>query len=455
MSMKTFYPLLFSFLISLSLNAQNKKLEKLDKTQLETSVLIPTSPIFNIDDFQDNTNSVFSFKQAFKFISQNDLQNRFQNKTLLNADVSVLDDVIPLAILHSDYETIKPEALTDGRLTSDAEQNLINVSGSNSIYKKNTLSISAPLVANHKGLKSQFIVSDSHIFNTTNQTITKIEIDFDDNSGFRTITTNTPVSVKYSEKGNKTITTRITLSNQMVFESTSTLKVSYSATDLNTNFNLAVTTFNSSIAPNLTPYGINNDVGTGEYDVFLSSDNVLDKPIFVIDGFDPGDTRDILSIYGLLNFDDNGTQSNLGDQMRTEGFDIVVLNFPVYTRASDNVIIDGGADFIERNAMLLVELITTINAQKVGAEKNVIIGPSMGGLISRYALNYMENQSLDHDTRLWISFDSPHQGANVPIGFQHLFNYMAFGLDLGGLGGDQSIVAVQPLINDFFKIGSS
>jgi hypothetical protein len=90
-------------------------------------------------------------------------------------------------------------------------------------------------------------------------------------------------------------------------------------------------------------------------------------------------------------------------------------------------VIDGGADFIQRNAMILVELINQINAQKVGTEKNVVIGPSMGGLISRYALRYMEQNDLEHDTRLYISFDSPHLGANVPIGFQHLFNYMANG----------------------------
>ncbi|WP_397363622.1 T9SS type A sorting domain-containing protein [Olleya sp. R77988] len=449
--MKTNYLILFFLFIYLSINAQNKKLQKLDRTQLETSVLIPTSIIFNIDDFQNNTNSVYSFKQAFKIISQNDFESRFNNLNLLNSKNLVLEKIIPLAVLHSDYSTILPEAFTDGRLTVDADQNLINVSGSNSIYKKSTLSICAPLTSNHKGLTTKFILSEDQIFNTTSKTISKIEIDFGDNSGYKTISINTPISISYSEAGNKTIKTKITLSNYQIFESYSTLKISNSAEDLNANFNRAVTTFNSTIAPNLTPYGINNDVGTGEYDVFLSSDNILDKPIFVIDGFDPGDTRDILSIYDLLNFDNNGTVSNLGDQMRLEGFDIVVLNFPVYTRASDNVIIDGGADFIERNAMLLIELINTINSQKVGTEKNVIIGPSMGGLISRYALNYMENQNTDHDTRLWISFDSPHQGANVPIGFQHLFNYMAFGLDLGGLVGDQSIVAVQPLINDFLK----
>ena len=74
--------------------------------------------------------------------------------------------------------------------------------------------------------------------------------------------------------------------------------------------------------------------------------------------------------------------------------------------------------------MLLVELIKSINDQKVGDYENVVIGPSMGGLISRYALNYMESIGVDHETRLYVSFDTPHAGANVPIGFQHMFNHL-------------------------------
>src|SRR5690606_17149711 len=89
--------------------------------------------------------------------------------------------------------------------------------------------------------------------------------------------------------------------------------------------------------------------------------------------------------------------------------------------------VSGGSDFIQRNAMVLVELLNEINAQKTGDQQNVVIDPSMGGLISRYALRYMEMNSLEHDTRLYVSFDSPHKGANIPIGFQHLFNYMAKG----------------------------
>ena len=48
------------------------------------------------------------------------------------------------------------------------------------------------------------------------------------------------------------------------------------------------------------------------------------------------------------------------------------------------------------------------------------MGLSMGGLVARYALCDMENRSEDHDTRLYISYDSPQQGANVPLSFQKL-----------------------------------
>src|SRR5690606_17913121 len=165
--------------------------------------------------------------------------------------------------------------------------------------------------------------------------------------------------------------------------------------------------------------------GTEEYVIYLSADGILDKPIFLVVGFDPCDGRDITGIYDLLGFTEGGNSSNLGDLVRDEGFDIVILNFPIYTRAQDAAIIDGGVDFIERNAMLLVDLINIINAEKEGTSENVVRGPSMGALISRYALNYMENQNMNHGTRLWLSFVARHHGANVPIGLRHQFNFIA------------------------------
>ncbi len=164
--------------------------------------------------------------------------------------------------------------------------------------------------------------------------------------------------------------------------------------------------------------------GEGNYQIFLDNiDGVLDKPIIMIDGFDPGDSRDIAMLYSSLDFGGD----NLADILRDEGFDLIALNAPLYNTEGKDI--DGGADYIQRNAMVLIELIEFINAEKVGNEELVIIGPSMGGLIARYGLSYMEENGLNHDTRLYISFDSPHLGANIPISFQYLINYFAKALD--------------------------
>lgn len=209
----------------------------------------------------------------------------------------------------------------------------------------------------------------------------------------------------------------------------------------------AQTAFSSGITPDLSSYGeATNYPGEGEYQIFLGADGILNKPIILVDGFDPGDTRDITGLYSSLDFTNASGSQNLADLLRAQDFDVVILNFPVYLRTGDGVTIDGGTDFIERNAMLLVELLDIINTAKASnnPEENVIIGPSMGGLITRYALNYMEANTLDTDTRLYISFDAPHHGANVPIGLQHQLNFLAN-------NATQPITEIQPLIDTFLK----
>ncbi len=164
------------------------------------------------------------------------------------------------------------------------------------------------------------------------------------------------------------------------------------------------------------------------------------RPLIVLDGFDPLDKRSGEQVYGKeLSFLGNGTGGNrilLGNIIRglepgsTDNFDVIILNFPRYRnrlQAGDEFT-DGGADDIRKNAMLLVTLIDQVNAQlaQAGSQEQVtIIGPSMGGLISRYALAYMEARGRPHRCRLWVSFDSPHLGANISIGAQQFLKYYA------------------------------
>lgn len=191
-------------------------------------------------------------------------------------------------------------------------------------------------------------------------------------------------------------------------------------------------------------------LGKNEYRIYYSDESkVIDKPIFILDGFDPLDKRKIdpqspdydkedKSIKELMSYDDDNDndtpKKDLIEELNLQGYDIIIINHIV----NDDNGIDAGSDYIQRNAYTFISLLREINSIKVGNEENIVIGPSMGGLISRYALAYMEKKlaetgdkaKWDHETRLWVSFDSPHQGANIPIGVQKGIQYFANELEV-------------------------
>jgi Secretion system C-terminal sorting domain len=195
------------------------------------------------------------------------------------------------------------------------------------------------------------------------------------------------------------------------------------------------------------------------------------KPIIISDGYDAmdeGENYDKIYRNYLQYTNNSSVQVSIGNQLRMQGYDVIILNYPVLggigtsTCPTDvpipdvvkkestpgvftNVSIpgrDGGADYIERNAFLMLKLIQVINkevsdnaiAAGTTPEPLVIIGPSMGGQITRYALAYMEKQealgkpNMHHNCRLWISLDSPHEGATIPMGLQNALKWYGYGL---------------------------
>lgn len=233
--------------------------------------------------------------------------------------------------------------------------------------------------------------------------------------------------------------------------------------------------------------------GVLDYRVFYAkSDKVLRKPFLILDGFDQGDKRKIEKndylnpndttknpkpIYELMKYYKNGKERNLILDLNAKGYDVVIVNFPSnrirkpwIPEIIDNLLpqypwqlifIDGGADFIERNAYTVATLIQKLNQEiqnNNSNEKLVIVGPSMGGQISRYALAWMEKNNIEHNTRIWLSFDSPHLGAHIPIGIQSALYLMA----QSGIaqGSDRynyvlkSPAAQQMLINQHKELGN-
>ena len=82
-----------------------------------------------------------------------------------------------------------------------------------------------------------------------------------------------------------------------------------------------------------------------------------------------------------------------------------------------------GSDWIEHNAQVLESVLKQLSQRLCGNEMHVV-GASMGGLVAKFALNRLEESGELGCIRSYTSFDSPHRGANIPLGMQQMSNYL-------------------------------
>jgi hypothetical protein len=407
--MKIKITLFLSIIFSFSLFAQEDNcilLKEKSKTKIIYDRVFGISNATSIKKEDVSTNY---FYQVYHEIQRADFLERLPKLEKLkeNANKGFAQNVIPLSILISDFEKISQKGIDNNLVYINANQQFEAKLNATDIFDDYHINLIASTLSKSDSKNATFILKDDMIFNTTSRKIETISFLINNENQWRTIPINSPFSVNFPTTGKQIIKSKITFTNGDSIEQSFSININ------NKKKNNTFRTSNENFLPNVVtditatiPYqgqGENQAFfGQGEYEIFLdTNDGILDKPIFLVDGFDPGDTRNIATLYSSLDY---GTGQNLADYLRTEGYDIVLLNFPTYTRANTTTVVDGGVDFIQRNAFILVELINQINAQKVGNHKNVVIGPSMGGLISRYALRYMEINNLNHDTRLYISF---------------------------------------------------
>lgn len=364
---------------------------------------------------------------------------------------------MPLGIINTEfhqgnYGTTVQNANVDFNPTTGL---FANKSGRNPFIKKQT-SIIAPLLSKATGSTIQF--KTDNLFTLYNQGKQIKTLQLSTNGSNFTLITNYNLGTSnfvtnYSTSGTKDLRFTITYSDNTT--KTTHAKIYIVVPD---NYYARSNTFfkkdffaDSDLAFQGYEAGDQPILGKNEYRIYYDNDNVLNKPLIIIDGFDPEDNRKIEatdlghdknqpSIRELMSYDhdkDKGVvtpKTDLVKELNDLGYDVIIVNHPVNKVNG----IDGGSDYIQRNAFTLISLLRHINATKQGNEQNVVIGPSMGGLISRYALAYMEkelaktgdNAKWNHDTRLWVSFDSPHQGANIPIGVQKGIQYFAEKLEV-------------------------
>ncbi|CCG52270.1 Protein of unknown function precursor [Flavobacterium indicum GPTSA100-9 = DSM 17447] len=500
-------------------------LSNLNTTQITSGVLIDKvttfANIINYNTFDSNISNSNHFAQALselyrasdqtKFISLTELKNRTATTTSNNSvDVGIINTTFHK--LNFNEENPSAGGVTFNQSTGK----FVAVVGQPSFIGKK-ISIMSPLKEFITGSAFQFNFKNNLILNNTTTTIKTLVVDFIDGSSPVTIISNSTIvvptkTVNYTDSGMKSLKFTITYSDNTTLETYGKIYVKYDS-DLQT---LAPNNTNSSCYELLKDKGTftstlpfqgyteNSPIyGKTEYTIFYGYNNTakqMVKPIIIVDGFDPKDKRKVQdcdceqdptcvlnnddgdngvfnptkheSLEDLMNYNTiNSTTGlpqvkNLISELRTKGYDVIVINNPTYTStnvAGQSVTVDGGADYIERNAMTLVSFIKNYvkpNQTLAGSNQQlVLVGPSMGGQITRFALAYMEKKFAEtglvewkHNARLWISVDSPHLGANIPVGAQANIWFLADRLgkepakiqyyeELNSVAGKQQIIS--------------
>ncbi|WP_256009892.1 hypothetical protein [Desertivirga xinjiangensis] len=249
-------------------------------------------------------------------------------------------------------------------------------------YQIKTLFAVSPFVSEFRGLSHNIVLRTSLIEGNSFDP-SSFRIDAGDGFGYRQIPSG-PINayeVTYATAGEKTIKMKVTLNTGEVLQSHFKILVTDNAEEPNNEMRTQTI---SSLPANMaqmqitSPNSFEGQSASGFVTIKYANDNAgLQKPLIVVEGFDPGhitnpESKDgITGIYGFLS-DINGDASDLKN---------ILLNLPQY----DIIYVDWkkGTDNLKRNAQLLKEVIRRVNAWKTesgSTAKNIIIGQSMGGL---------------------------------------------------------------------------
>ncbi len=359
-------------------------------------------------------------------------------------------DIVLLVAQYYSYEQYKSNAYTNGDVTITNDR-IYDVAGRNPYETKTAFAV-APLKNEVSGSDFSFRLQSSMIHTNTVQMLSYVEVDFDDGQGYQTISLNNTVNIAYTKGGEKELEVKFVYNGGPTLYSHSRIYVTYIPSPLpGKGFNGNVLLYQNELKTGAQYLGAS---AIGEVTIELASGHSqLTKPLIVVEGFDPFDNFDYGDFiydrnFGGINVDINEDPTvsfTINNAIDTSGYDLVFVNYV------------NSMDYIQRNAYMLEEVIEWVNGLKVGSEKNVVLGMSMGGLVARYALRHMEQTGRTHDTKLYISHDVPHQGANVPLAFQALVRHLAgesvrWPLLFGLTSIDISIANLMPDLNNGLAI---
>lgn len=344
-------------------------------------------------------------------------------------------ETIRLSVMSFKYAEIKADALTSG-LIKYINGQVQNVASANTPYQIRQVFAASCLDYAATSQEVTFILPKEYILTNTN--CTNYQLNY--GNGFIPLVPNEPIKARLKEGENNIIIKAKSESGEELTSHTfiiveSSEKITTRA--LNNKANLTYQITGKSYNGVQTSAKISVKYGWGH--------SSIKKPFIFVEGFDPV----------ILNPRNNGAwsidslyehYSTYIDRLLQDGYDLVYVDW------------NKSEEYIQANANVLIEIINDINSKKATAsssEPNVIMAHSMGGLIARYALKKMEKDNKKHQVNTFISYDSPHLGAHIPLGLLYGFHgIMKFIKDHNLLKSITESLGNVP-ITEYIKYGES
>jgi len=405
-------------------NRMNYVFEKIDKNKISTGVLsnYGVQPVefesFNgipaDSNYVDLTNFMLLYSGVYSAKINSNISLILPD-TLTQRLNNITSTTIPLVFMHYAYNRLKENAVELG-LVQVVNDQIVEVSGAATPYETLDLFAVAPRDVYYNKSTISFLFSSDFRLTNINKTVQSLQIRFDEESEYQTANWDIPISHSYSTNGIKKIYFRIDYTDGTYY---------ISQTNIVINAPTVETRSSSLDFEHYIPSTSEHSGGTLQIK-YANSDHILRKPLIIAEGFDPSkefgepnlDIDNLLKptrYVGSINY--IYKNPNIYTYLKDQSYDIVYLDY------------NNSLDDIRRNAALLKDAIIWVNSNKKGSTPNIVMGISMGGLVARYALRKMEVNNIDHSTWKFISIDSPHKGANIPIGYQAALRHVA-SLDL-------------------------
>ncbi|MBS1737497.1 MAG: hypothetical protein JSS98_12940 [Bacteroidetes bacterium] len=421
--------------------------EVVNKTWL-TGVLSDSNYIYDIDVFNLLYNDIENSRLNTNVSAMLSLDSAQVYTDLARYDTSAI-----LAIFSADYASLREDAIQQNLFKASGNQ-IFDVSGrSQSPYVSKHCFAAVPVLPQSAYDNEIRIGYQPLFYGNTGRVISSVKVDFLDGAGYQNIFSNGTaylLTKSYSDSsGYKKFAVKVVYSNGATDECYTQQWVHVTLSGMQSRFvTLTPQEFNNPnhriiptsylnvnpvipwiYPPNSPLYEkqrFNQDmkiyVRYSQLRQGTALQNKIVKPLIVVEGYDITDASPLLKAknYGLndlINEWNNpkiSAQFDINKKLDEEaGYDLIFIDY--YTMRS-----------VTENSDYLLQAIDWINSQKVNnavgvREQNVVMGISMGGLVSRYALakRTKETGTNSTETRQLITMDSPHEGANVPLGLQH------------------------------------